>query len=318
MPGRQPVVTSRGASYEGAASATLSRIASVVPVPREQDFGVDFYCLPRVSLASQTETVAELCAIQVKGGEADLSYGGMARGEWRQFEIEWLKSLAVPLYLARIPQDFSAVELYSLWPVWVVIQQSPVPFEIRIATRSKGRKRRKWQAPTSVPSEEGRGKGDGKLWRVDVGPPFLRLTQRLVSNSTFASSAASILRAWIGFDRLTVIRHMLGVGYCEGIGAWATNGNEVKLYQSMSWNFAPGANIETLIRSSLPAVANLGVHLQWQNNPAAYSLVPFLEWVDSLGLLNPMIKGLLTGLKDTQAQGRGPGEGLADQVGTKG
>ena len=53
-------------------------------------------------------------------------------------------------------------------------------------------------------------------------------------------------------------------------------------------------------------LVNLGVHLQWQNDQAAYKLIPVLEWLDGEGRLDPIGKGLLDGLRGTQARGVGP------------
>jgi hypothetical protein len=49
-----------------------------------------------------------------------------------------------------------------------------------------------------------------------------------------------------------------------------------------------------------PVLVNLGVHLQWQDDLSAHTLIPALEWVDSMGLLSEFGKGLLGGLRDTQ------------------
>lgn len=46
VPGRQRRIQSAGASYETFADAVLVRLAALVPVTRQQDFGIDFYALP--------------------------------------------------------------------------------------------------------------------------------------------------------------------------------------------------------------------------------------------------------------------------------
>jgi hypothetical protein len=94
---------SAGASYEDCVRLLVGRLASLVHVPREKDFGIDFYVQPRVPVGPRTETVIELASLQVKGGHESLSYGGLnENGEWREYEFTWLRSLAIPLYLARV------------------------------------------------------------------------------------------------------------------------------------------------------------------------------------------------------------------------
>src|SRR3990172_7499880 len=121
MSGRRHVMDSTGSTYEDCAQFLVGHIASLVKVPREQDFGIDFYCQPRVLVGPQTETVAELCSLQVKGGREKLAYGGLnRRGEWRVYELTWLRSLASPLYLVRVNTKRTAVELFSTWPLWLI------------------------------------------------------------------------------------------------------------------------------------------------------------------------------------------------------
>jgi hypothetical protein len=126
MSGRQHQMTSTGANYEHCVRHFLGAIASVVHVPREQDFGIDFYCQPRVPAGPRTETVTELGAIQVKGGSAALTFGGLTdKGEWREYEFTWLRSLATPLFLAQVNPENTIVDLYSVWRLWWIFLSSP-------------------------------------------------------------------------------------------------------------------------------------------------------------------------------------------------
>jgi len=93
----------------------LGRLASMIPVPREHDFGIDFYCLPRRAAGPRSETVTEICSIQVKGSGADgLTFGGLGKaGDWQRLQLEWLRSLSHPLYFAVVDDQFRRVDLYS-------------------------------------------------------------------------------------------------------------------------------------------------------------------------------------------------------------
>jgi hypothetical protein len=103
------------------------------------------------------------------------------------------------------------------------------------------------------------------------------------------------------------MRYHQFVPVLNGITGWRTNPTEV-LEQRMwqFWDSRPGANIARLCHTASPMLVNLGAHLQWQNDSAAYNLVPILEWLDENGYLDPMGQGLLNGLRGTQAQGVGP------------
>jgi len=78
------------------------------------------------------------------------------------------------------------------------------------------------------------------------------------------------------------------------------------MIEAQFWASQPGANIARLCGTAGPILTNLGVHLQWQDDWAAYRLVPILEWIDTQGHLDSIGKGLLEGLRGTQARGVGP------------
>lgn len=176
MAGRRHLMDRVGAEYESTAHALLTPLASLVPVPRQDDFGIDSYCHVRASTGRHTETVSHLAALQVKGGEAGLTYGGLdASGEWKKHEIAWLMSLSVPLYVLHIPQDRRAVAMYSLGPVWHrFMAQTVYPFEISCVTRPTCDDTN-WQLaePTSSAASD---RGDGRRWVIDLGPPLLQVS----------------------------------------------------------------------------------------------------------------------------------------------
>ena len=122
MAGRRHEMNSIGESYEVFAESVLSRIATLTRIGTKQDFGTDTYCLPRVRAGERMETVTELCLLQVKGGRSPLEYGGLDRnGQWKGHELEWLKTLWAPLYLATVDAQYQRVDLFSLWPIWWVM-----------------------------------------------------------------------------------------------------------------------------------------------------------------------------------------------------
>ena len=314
MSGRRHKMDSTGSTYENTVQLLVGRIASLVKVPREQDYGIDFFCQPRVSTGATTETVTELGSLQVKGGQAELAYGGLNdRGEWRDYELAWLRSLATPLYLAHVDADLTAVELFSLWPLWWIFWRTRSPFEVVFNTEAAGTVSAMWPQPETSPTVDAHERGDGNRWTINLGPPFLRLTNDLLNDATFRDRAVATLRGWIANDRLTLILHQLFIPVVNGVTRWTTNspeGGERRTFHF--WNDQPGVNLEGLSQTASPILVNLGIHLQWQNDAAAYNLVPVLEWLEGRGWLDEIGKGLLDGLRRTQARGVGPKECTVD------
>ena len=302
---------SAGSTYETCVRLLLGQIASVVPVPREQDFGIDGYFQPRIAGEHQTETVAELGAVQIKGGDQVLKYGGFdPKGAWREFEFTWLRSLASPLYLARVDRGCSTVDLYSLWPLWLIFwRQALLPFEVVFATREPQDASTSWEEPRASLEESASGHGDGRQWTVDLGAPMLRLTQAELNDSSFRLRAIASLRMWLTYDRLTLMRFQQFIPVLDGITAWRTNHSEiVQIRRWQFWDSRAGANVARLCQTAAPVLVNLGIHLQHQNDRAAYSLIPALEWLNVRRALDVIGQGLLHGLKDAQVRGDGPGD----------
>ncbi len=309
MSGRQHQITSIGANYENCVRHLLGRIASLVPVPREQDFGIDFYCQPRVPAGPRTESVTELCGIQVKGGSATLSFGGLTdKGEWREYEFTWLRSLATPLFLAQVNAENTVVNLYSVWRLWWIFLSSPqTPFVVNFTLGEVGTGPEVRPEPVGQPCPEGAGKGDGQLWNIDAGPPFLRLTSEVFTDANHRDLAVEILRRRIAIERLMLMRFLQFIPVIPAYYRWTTNsleGPDIRVWSF--WSPAPGQNLARLCETVVPLLTNFGAHLQWQDIPAAYHLIPILEWLDSCGALDDMARGLLTGLRETRDQQLSP------------
>jgi hypothetical protein len=300
-----------GSSYEKLVDSLLSPIASMIRVPREQDFGIDFYCQPRAPVGAHTETVTDLAALQVKSEDVPLRYGGLdPRGEWRKHEFTWLMSLATPLYLTEVARDRRSCEIFSLAPLWrLFIAQSVYPFEVTLTTQPASTSH-DWKLTPPL-HEPAANRGDGQRWTLDVGPPILRLSVDDPNDQQFQQIAVSVLRTWIAQDRLNLMRFHQSIPALTAFTGWQTN--SIKGMGSQIWQYwspEPGANLERLCQTAEPLLVNLGIHLKSQNDRAAYALVPVLEWLGKRHLLGGIGQGLLTQLIEASQRGLGPAEDL--------
>jgi hypothetical protein len=309
MPGRQQNFAIRGDQYEKAFDAIASGFLSIVRTPRQEDYGIDAFCHVRTPLNASSSTVGGTFGVQVRGPGVDLQFGGIEKGTWKNYEIEWLRSLAVPLYLARVSSDCSRIDLYSLWPIWLVLGQTREPFKI-ICRCDEPAEDPQAVGARSAETVNGSPGGDGKVWHVPIGPPFLSFTQTDMNDPVFVANAACSMANWLSVDRRNIIRALQGVAYVEGIKEWATNDfttTVVPLKQFMAWTRSRQSVIE-LVKVLEPIVVNLGVHLQSQDDPAVFSMIPILEWFHSLNLLSGMGKGLLDNIERTQAARKLPNQ----------
>jgi hypothetical protein len=308
MTGRQLNFAIKGDNYEKAFDAIASRFLSVVRTPGgANDYGIDAFCHVRTPLDAISSAVGGTFGVQVRGPGEDLQFGGTDKNDrWKGYEVEWLRTLAVPLYLARVSSDCIRIDLYSLWPIWLVLAQSSAPFQIVCRFDEPTEQPRVVDLRSAAPHEK--ALGDGKVWSVPLGPPFLSFAQGQFGEPAFASRAVALMNLWLSVDRRNTVLAALGVRYVEGIKEWATNDSPETIIlrkQFMAWSDSREKVVD-LARSLEPILINLGVHLQRQDDSDVYRLIPALDWLDSLTLLTPMGKGLLNGIRGTQAAGISP------------
>jgi hypothetical protein len=290
MSGQQLDNTAIGRAYEDFAGVVVGRIASMIPVPRTDDYGIDFYCLPRVPVGSSVHTVANLCSIQVKGGSAALpKFGGLdEEGRWRRVEIEWLRSLHVPLYLALVDAAFTSVDLYSMWHLWCVFWKSEKPFMIRLVVETPNYSSRFGvPEPSAVEEPKAVGQADGRVWTVELGPPFLHLTLRDLEDIDFRQKMAEIFHHRTS-ERQTLINLHAGLPNVSGATRWLTNEYPpcAELLRWAYWNRAPGGNIDRLVKLLGPIIGNLALNLQEQGNADFARMLPVLEYLAHHGQLD--------------------------------
>lgn len=63
-----------------------------------------------------------------------------------------------------------------------------------------------------------------------------------------------------------------------------------------------------LFQALQPALVNLGANIQWQDDAAAFALIPILEWAAGAVGLSPFGKGLLEGLRRARDLGVSPAQ----------
>jgi hypothetical protein len=305
MPGQQLANQAVGAGYESFAETVLGRIAAMVPVPREQDFGVDFYALPRVPLSVTSEKAIELCAVQVKpANDSSITYGGVDKnGSWRGHEIEWLKTLNVPLYIATADSSFSTLSLYSTGPALGVYWRAGTPCEIicQFSPPSIDADHT-FETPTAQPHPKGVGFGDAQRWTVNLGPPFLHLQLRDLVDKPQREVARDILLSWVRTDRASLSYLHMGVPRQQLVLGYRTNLLPQVIQHWMFWNPSPGASTAGIERAVGPIATVL---VQWllgrSDTEGLKAWLPALEWLAARGSLDDFGTGAIREAKKATA-----------------
>lgn len=309
MPGIQPEFAVVGAQNEAHVQSLIGLLSAPVQVPRQHDFGIDFFCQLYGDTVQKSVSVTDVFSLQAKGTTGELRFGGVREEKWRDYEVAWLRTLAAPFFLARISAE-PRLDLYALAPVWRVLWQTASPFEIVCTTEPPSDALYQHVDPT--PTASGHAFGDGQIWTVPLGPPFLNLTHAALADQEWCDQARNLLAVQVQIERGNLLKFQLRVAVHECVQNWSTNafGHPLVLNKAMFWSAAPGDNLRELASALAPALVNLGVHLQWQKDRDAYSFIDVLDWLDQRGDLDAMGKGLLEDLRRTHSHGLRPGERL--------
>src|SRR5207249_4769590 len=166
MPGQQADFAIKGDLFEIAAENVLSEVLSMISVPRQRDYGIDFYCSVRFKFTKYAQTTRDLFALQVGGPDKTIEYGGLRDKTPLQYQIDWLKSLTIPLFFARVSNDRERVDVYSMSPIWRILFRSPGAFQIKCTFEEPTDEPFTIQAEQPIPFEGENSYGDANVWRI--------------------------------------------------------------------------------------------------------------------------------------------------------
>lgn len=235
MPHRQLDAPYQGARYEYAVTFALSAVASVVPVPRPEDYGFDHLCT-LTELVDGMRYPLHSFGLQVKPkSDAILKFGGYTdKGVWKKWEIGWLFNRDIPLILAVVDPGEWEIELYSTWNVWHPYWMVRMPFEVWLRPEQVPEDEKEPKVPRYHPAE-GLKPEDGDAQRVSVflGPPILKVGVSPISEHE--DLMRKCLKAWIEIDALNLWFRKLGVPWMYSISSWETN--RVPALGSENWMF---------------------------------------------------------------------------------
>jgi hypothetical protein len=114
-----------GDRSEYLANYLLSGIGLVIPFPRQEDIGIDFYC----SLADQERgslTFGFPYLVQVKSSsETELSFGSVKEGKWRHEDIQWLFRQELPLFIGFVDKSAPRLDLFNTSAFWFTVMAHP-------------------------------------------------------------------------------------------------------------------------------------------------------------------------------------------------
>jgi len=179
-----------GSRSEYYAQLALSSLGTSVPVPRQEDIGLDLYCTLTEG-DSQRAWAHAYYVVQVKSEEEAWVFE-------HERSVKALVQVPLPLFLCVVKKKEQRLRIYHTSPRFYVWTFPPYPTPLRL-----------------LPGEPGAGVCTQWQWdnkgTFDLSAPILEFGVQEIEEERFRKSAAGILKYWINVDEdnLQLIRHGL-------------------------------------------------------------------------------------------------------------
>lgn len=270
MPGQQLLSTNQGAQNERLADLLLSKICAVTRVPREQDYGLDFYCQLTQPDGHVVRTLPYSFGVQLKPRSTSnvVSYGGYADSKdpssWKAYEVEWLFTQALPFLIGLVTDD--RLDLYLTSVMWHARWEGGRPFRVDLTPDTPNPVTKDGLLP--VVEEVAGAPGDGKRWTIPLGPPIVSWSVAEAASETHLATVRQVLARALDVEKTNVLTHVQGVPYREWILNWSPNWlpapTETRLGAMWFGNSGEGMNLERCARALGIALPALALNLQSQ------------------------------------------------------
>lgn len=239
----------------------LSALGIVVPVPRQEDIGADFYC-SLADLKGNRLTFRMPYLVQAKSRSArEISYGGVSEKDtWKKEEIDWLFSQELPLLIGVVDKKHLTLDLYStsnIWAAWYAQRNcgQVVLFPDRVDNHQQVAAPSRKPPATSWPAEI----GDGYVWEVPLGPPVVSISIDDIEDETCLVKIRSVLSQALDLDQTNITYRRLNAPYSRWLHRFTTN--EINASQLLgvfyAWNATPGAHTPNQLQALAPILLAL-------------------------------------------------------------
>ena len=248
----------QGDRSEYLAQFILSALGLAVPVPRQEDVGIDFYC----TLGHEDGKVTrfyEPYSVQVKSAsEKAFVYGGATDdGNSKLHEVAWLLNQQTPFFIAKVNRSAMRMDLFCTTTRWFAYHNPQMPYKLifRPNTPAKdvdvhnGKK-----TPLAVvvsPTVE------AVSWELPLGQPILSITGKQAEDPKFVASAREILRHYINVEVQNAVAAANRIHYFHWPLRIETNKTPQQHGMWVQWYTQPTPFTHTQLRTLTLVVATL-------------------------------------------------------------
>ena len=207
--------TRKGDRAEYLAQYILSSFTVCVPVLRQEDTGIDFYCS---LLRKVDEDLRPYLAfnVQVKSSDDSIEIGGVTKGgKWREHEIQQFCSLETPLLIGIVDIADQRLDLFTTASRYFVgrWKNGIIPRRIDLipyAPEGEGHlgdgEIKKLKTELGMPDE---------VWKLPIGQPIVRIPIADSENEQKRETIKQLLEPYLQMDQQNSVLARLGLGYWE-------------------------------------------------------------------------------------------------------
>jgi hypothetical protein len=259
-----------GSRSEYLAQYIFSGFGTAVPVPRQEDSGLDIYCTLLERRGQRAWPVAYY-SVQVKSTMAPWVFNGAE-------SVRWLIEHPLPIFLCVVEKAEARILVYHTSPrfaAWI-LPTLPQRLELIPGTDTKAQ-------------TVGWDKGD----RFQLNAPILNFTVQQVLDRSFRAHVAEVLKFWIEYDIQNLVRIRVGIPFFWAHADYETNTTKYKGWTKQGGRFRDDV-LPRAERSVKELLGSLASHCHQKND-----LVSAAIYATVLRHLSP------AGYSDSDASGPG-------------
>jgi hypothetical protein len=236
----------------------LSALGLAVPVPRQEDVGIDFHC----NLARHQGNIITFFApynVQVKSQSDDMiSYGGSNdKGIWKGHQIEWILTQEVPFFIAVVDKSQGRMELFTTATRWFAVHHWQRPYELAFRPyypEGEGHLGDGEKIPLEVKPPD---RVEAIRWVLPLGQPVISMNMDEAENSDHMHKARAHLANFIYLDQCNAVASRNGLQQVNWPVIIKTNELVPQCGVWLSWAPAPTMLTHLQLRAMTPLVASL-------------------------------------------------------------
>jgi hypothetical protein len=207
MPGGRSRPFRLGDRSELLVEQLLAALAFTTPVPRPEDFGIDFFC-SLIHREGQFLKAGPFFAVQAKSSTDPIVYA-------EPHELEWIKNQENPLFICVADRKALSMDVYSTWNLvcgvlnnWRGQRQAS-----RIALLP-GAHHNVWPWINDK---------DDRSQEICLGKPIARVTAAEMFDDERMDLIAGVIREWVSLDRTNIVNRYANMDWVLAPLAYETN-----------------------------------------------------------------------------------------------